>query len=135
MDLSNFDTRKACNDGAIMQVIFEGEPVLQDDGKPVTITFCGRDSDAFQKSVRSRADDRMQARQRVKVTLAAMEAETVETLSDCTMAWDGIVLDGEALPCTRANAVKLYTRFPWLREQADGFVSDRANFLKPSHKN
>lgn len=131
MDLSKFDTRKACDDGAIMPVIYEGNPVTQDDGKPVTITLRGRDSDAFQKSIRSRADARMQSRQRVGMTVSAIESEGIETLADCTVDWDGIMVDGEVLPCNRANAIKLYTRFPWLREQADQFISERANFLRP----
>jgi len=48
----------------------------------------------------------------------------------CTLAWRGIVYEGEALECNPGNARRLYAALPWLREQVEAFIADRANFLK-----
>ena len=58
------------------------------------------------------------------------EAEGIEVLAACTLGWKGVVVDGAPLPCSRDNAIMLYTRFPWLREQVDQFVSDRSVYLQ-----
>lgn len=136
MDLSKLDTRKACEAGAVMELFYEGSPVLQDDEKtPVTITLRGKDSDTVQRAVRRRADNRAEARKPAKVTLDTLEAEGVEGLADCTIGWDGMVVDGETITCTRETVIEVYTRFPWLREQVEAFVNARTNFLKLAPKN
>ena len=81
------------------------------------------------------ADSKMQSTQRLVLTAASLEEDSIETLADCTVSWDGIMVDGECPECNRENAAKLYSRFPWLREQADTFVATRSNFLKPAQKN
>lgn len=59
-------------------------------------------------------------------------AERARVLAQVTVAWQGVALDGEVLDCSPANAERLYLRLPWLLDQADRFVADRANFLPPS---
>lgn len=137
MDLSKLDTRKACEAGALMEVFYEGVQLFQDDEKtaPITITLRGKDADSLQHSLRTRADQRMESTKPVKVTIATIEAEGIESLADATSAWDGIEVDGQLLECTRENAIAVYTRFPWLREQVEAFVNNRANFLKLAPKN
>ena len=58
------------------------------------------------------------------------EAENIEILAACTLSWKGVLVDGAPLPCSRDNAIKMYTRFPWLREQVEQFISDRSAYLQ-----
>ena len=59
-----------------------------------------------------------------------LREESIEILAACTLSWKGVIVEGKSLPCTRENAVMLYTRFPWLKEQAEAFVADRASYFR-----
>jgi len=43
--------------------------------------------------------------------------------------WSGIEENGVKVDFSFANAVNLLTDYPWLFEQLDMFIGDRANFL------
>jgi len=40
-----------------------------------------------------------------------------------------VTVDGKELACNKDNAAALYERFPWIKEQVDTAVGDRANFI------
>jgi hypothetical protein len=44
--------------------------------------------------------------------------------------WAGIEQDGKPLEYSKENALELVKKYPWLRDQIDAFVGDRANFIK-----
>ena len=50
----------------------------------------------------------------------------------CTMEWEGFTEGGKPYVLSSPNADKLFQSSPWLREQADVFVSSRANFMRAS---
>ena len=58
-----------------------------------------------------------------------LAAEMIDDLAKMTIKWTGFELDGKALKCEKANAVTVYTDWPWIREQAQEFVANRANFF------
>jgi hypothetical protein len=137
MDLESFATRSKAEEGAPMEVRnpVTQEPLLQDDGQPVTITLAGSDSDRFQRVQRHNLNRRLKnSGRRGNVTLTAeeLDAEKIETLVACTISWSGIQRRGAPIDCTPDNARSVYKDFPWVREQADEFVNDRVNFLKAS---
>jgi hypothetical protein len=115
-------------------------PLNDADGKPVTITLLGRDSDVFLKAERIIRNKRMDLLKKGgKFSAAEEDEEACETLARCTKAWSGIPtgwIDGKADPapaeCTFSNAAKLYGRMRWVREQVDEFIGSRENFLKAS---
>lgn len=135
MDLATLDMA-AADTGAVMTVRHPiSDAVLEGtDGQPITITLAGSDSERFRKVQRASANRRLktQSSRRGQITSEEIEADALETLAACTIAWHGLVVDGEALECNAVNARKAYKRLPWLREQVDAFVGDRANFLKAS---
>ena len=135
MDLSVFDVTE---DGIEMQVRHPatGAPLWQDSEseKAVTITFTGIDSPQFKKAARANTDRRIRSGFRAKVTAEQMDEEGLEVLVKCTLSWDGMEVDGAVLPFSAANVRMIFTRFPWLRLQAEEFNADRQNFLKPSSK-
>ena len=66
---------------------------------------------------------------RNRIDAESIEAEAIEVLIACTLDWANVAFEGEVLECTKANIRKVYTAFPWVREQVDEFVDDRANFM------
>lgn len=132
MDLSSLDTRKAAGDGAKYQLRHpvEDTPITTDDGKPVTITVIGTDSEAFRRAAQAQANSRLKHGQRSRVTAETVESDATDLLVACTTGWSGIVVDGKELDFSAENARALYDRFPWIREQVSAFAAERANFLK-----
>jgi len=148
VDLAKLDTVSGANQGFELQLLDPG--TLANLG--IFIQVLGRDSAEFRKLA---AD---QNRRRIaKVTrggqfragaasLEEMESDGIELLAECTKGWRSVELDkddptieqskpfltigGEEVQFSRAAAVKLYTNYPWIREQVDGAVIDRANFIK-----
>ncbi|MBF0375535.1 MAG: hypothetical protein HQL38_18530 [Alphaproteobacteria bacterium] len=131
IDLASLDTAACANRGAAMTLLHPAtrQPLLDSEGQAVAITLAGQDSEAWRKAQRIVSNRRLAARGKAKLTAEELEVEALEMLARCTLAWTGVVIDGKALDCTPANARHLYERLPWVREQADDFVADRANYL------
>jgi hypothetical protein len=129
MDLATLD---ASTEGAIMTVRHPAtdEVLLDDKGNPITITLVGIDHPTYRKAQRQALDRRLAKGNRSKLTAAGIEEDSIDVAVRCTTAWSGITVDGKALPCSAENARTVYKRLPWLFEQVDKFVGDRANFLK-----
>jgi hypothetical protein len=139
LDLTTLDTATAADAGSIMEVLHPttGAVLTHEGGKAVTITLAGQDSARYQGAARASRNRRLKAQQsgrRVQISAEEMENDGIETIVSCTLGWDGIGVDGAPLPFSPDNARMLYKRLPWLLEQADAFISDRANFLKASAK-
>lgn len=140
-DLSALDTVAGSNAGSDLELsLSNGTPIVRPDGRPVTIKLLGKDSDAFIKADAHERNLRLQQGQRLKLTAEGMDASGIKCLAKASISWDGVgwmvkearlwEFDGDELPCTYENAVRLYTRLPDIKEQVDNFVGDRSNFLK-----
>src|SRR5512135_3668091 len=128
-DLKNLDTSEAAETGAVLEVLHptENTPL------GIRITLAGADSDIYRKFMYKATNKRVQRLkpgQGVPFTAEEQEENGLDLLATCTLAWEGVVVDGEEIPCNKENAKELYRRFPWLKEQVDQFVGDRANFLR-----
>lgn len=137
MDLSTLDTAELANQGALLELRDPaGNPVLQEDGSPVTLTLLGEDSDVV-----THVNNR-NANQFLRGTSAGGQAVTAEMsktneinkFAAATVGWSGIVVDGEAIQFSADAAKELYRRFPWIRDQVRTFIGDRANFTKASRR-
>lgn len=136
LDLLTLDTRRAADEGAVMEVRHPvtNEVLKQDNGEPVTITLAGRDSDRVKRLQRATLDRRLAGGRRRNLSFTADEIDKnrLEELVALTLGWSGIVLRGSLIEPTAENARDLYQTVDWVREQAEEFVDDRANFLKAS---
>jgi hypothetical protein len=52
----------------------------------------------------------------------------------CTKSWRDdtkttLTLEGEELECSRENVLRVYREYPWIKEQVESAVMERANFL------
>jgi len=104
----------------------------------VTITLLGRDSDAYRRTAASQQNHRLREAskgRRQQLTQEQLEAESLELLVACTTGWSGVGLGPEdPLPFSPANARRLYAdpHMSFVREQAEGFIAERANFFRDS---
>ena len=49
-------------------------------------------------------------------------------LAEITVDWENIDWDGAVFPFNKENAVKMYARYKWIREQLIEFIAERANY-------
>lgn len=134
MDLKQYDSKTRANEGAKMHVKHPVtmDPLYHDDETPVTITLAGVDSDQFQAALQERTNRRLKQAMRQPESEdigAGVLTDSVETLADCTLDWN-IEYEGEIPECTPAKAREIYEALPWLKEQVDAFIRNRANYLK-----
>ena len=128
MNIDQLETSLSADGSAVMELRDKSGATLMDsDGKPITITLLGKDSDAFKKRQNEIDNRRYAAGARLKLTAEALKADSVSLLAKCTVGWSGITEE-----CTYDNAVKLYSKVGEIREQVDVFIGDRANFSKAS---
>lgn len=131
-DLASLDTVKGSNEGFDVQIY---NPATNED-LGIVITVLGKDSDEFQKVGRAQQKKRMARLNKGGFRTGAIlnpeeiEQDGIELLAACTKGWIGVVLEGKEIECNADNAVMLYKRFPWIKEQIDVAVGDRANFIK-----
>lgn len=129
VDLSNLDTNKASEVGAVLEVLHP----TANTPLGIKITLAGVDSDLYRRTINKNVNKRVQRMkpgQSLPFTAEEQEESSLELLAICTLGWENVVVDGEAIPHSKENAKELYARFPWIREQVDMFIGDRANFLR-----
>ena len=123
-DLAKLDTAKVAEEGAELRV---AHPTTGED-LGITITLIGTDSKTFRDISKSRATASLKKKTR-EIDLDQNEQDSIELLARCTKGWSGITENGKDIPFNHENAVQLYTKYLWLREQIDRFMADRSNFL------
>lgn len=130
-DLSEIDTVAGANAGFDVKIYHPGTKEDLD----ITIKVLGKDSDEFQKISRAQSKKRMAKMTKgggfrnSNVSLEEIERDGLELLAACTKSWTGVIVEGKPLDCTVPNAAMVYERFPWIREQVDEAIGDRANFI------
>lgn len=131
-DLAAFDTVKGSNDGFDVQIYNPGN----NEDTDIFISVLGKDSDQFQKISRGQNKKRMAKMQKggfrnvATPPIEEIESDGIELLAACTTGWKGVVIDKKKIEFSKDNAVMVYNRYPWLKEQVDIAIGDRANFIK-----
>lgn len=125
-DFASRDCVQRAEQGAELEVI---DPIT---GKStdVFIVLAGADSPQYRNTSLMFTRRRIRNGARSEFDPEKLEKENIEVLAACTLSWKGVVLEGKELPCTRENAVMLYTRFPWVKEQVERFVIDRTSYFR-----
>jgi len=103
-------------------------PVSKVDLEGVTISVSGHDSATFKNAIKERAKAQM-SRKSAEIDFSTNDKEAIELLAKCTVGWSGITEGSKELPFTFANAVYIYTKYNWIREQIDAAIGDRSNFF------
>lgn len=126
VDLSQFDIVQAAT--IPIRNPETGEPLIGEGGQAITIQVAGVDSDRFHQRQYELAEARSKSKDRP--TGQELDADRIETLSVCITGWSGITLDGQPLPYSAENAKALMLRLPWLANQVDRSIVDRALHFK-----
>ena len=108
------------------------EPLLKDDNKEMTITVYAPHSAQYKSAIHEQTNKRIQkASKGKKVTFTAEELDnaTLELLAKTTKDWN-IQLGGKSPKFSVAEAVELYSKLPWLKQQVMEVQEDYSAFLK-----
>ena len=103
MDFSNLETQA----GSTMTIMHPVEevPLLGSDGKPVTFSLLGIDSDEYRSAQRVITNKRLSRKNKFKITAEQLELETIEVLAACTVNWsDNFEVDGSTYTFSKENA-------------------------------
>lgn len=133
-DLTKLDTRAKSEAGVDMKIFHPSTlaPIMNDEGKPITITLKGRNSAAYKTAFRT-VQERGRERQArgVRANEEEIRADEIEFLSAVTVGWTFTELDGQPFPFNQDNSRRLWSdeRFTWILEQATRFAANDGNFL------
>lgn len=129
-DIAALDTISACNKPAEVEIFHPAT------GKPtgVFISVLGKDSDVFRARMRALADETIAAAAQGQRQDDA-ERRTVETLAAATTGWRtgddaALILSGERLEFSEANARRVYQTILPIREQASAAIYNLDLFMK-----
>lgn len=106
--------------------------IYDKSGEPtgIKIQVYSPDSEKYRKaSMKVRNNTLKFVRKNNGTTAERIEADGIEILANVTVGWSGIENNGQPWQYSVENARKLYTDFPFIREQVDEFVGDRKNFI------
>ena len=101
------------------------EPLKDEKGNIATIRLAGMDSATYRKASNAIANRRTKGNRFAKMTVERFESDGLELICKCTLAWSNLMIGGK-VPKTPNE---LYEGRKWLKEQADTFIHDRANYL------
>ena len=107
------------------------EPLTKDDGKEMTVTVYAAHSAQYKAVMHEQTNKRIQkAAKGKKLSLTAEDIEnaTLELLSKTTKDWN-IQLNGKSPKFSVGEAIDLYSKLPWLRQQVLDAQEDFASFL------
>ena len=110
------------------------EVLTDEDGNEGYIQLLSSEADKPSEVFRKLANRRLKRERKGQVsTIEQVEADNVELLVACTVDWHLVTPDGKAidLDCTEANARAVYAnpKISWIRNQAQEFANDSANFI------
>lgn len=130
MDLNSLKPVKA-DKGATLEIVHpETEEVIEG----MTITLLGQDSAVYRKLQLSKQQvllNRMaKGKKAAELDAEKLAEDTIDDLVKLTVKWTGFEINGETLAPTPENFHMVYTEWPWIKEQASEFVSNRANFFR-----
>ena len=106
--------------------------LLKDDGKAMTITVYAPHSSTYKAAIHEQTNKRIQkASKGKKITFTAEDLEntTLELLAKTTKDWS-IQLNGKSPKYSVGEAVDLYAKLPWLKQQVMDAQEDFSAFLK-----
>lgn len=106
-----------------------GEPLYTggQHEQPITITVAGTYSTRVRKA-QDQLQQRMLKKRQRDLTPEQVTANRNELAAAAILEWQGITDKGAPLPCTKENAIRLFTIAPWIREQLEEAQQDHAGF-------
>jgi hypothetical protein len=108
------------------------EPLLKDDGKPMTITVYLPHSVQYKTVVHENTNKRLQKLAKGKkgntFTASELEEMTLDLVVKTTKDWN-VQVDGKSPKFSEATAKELYDKLPWLKDQITDAQNDFEAYL------
>ena len=120
IDLATLDSVSKSEAGVEMEILG-----INDEPTGAFLTIYGVDSPRYRKSVMTLQEKQGEGEEGPEQQLEAL----IEMSAALTGGWRNVVLDGEELPFSHENVVKLYRRCPVIQQQILPFANRRANFF------
>jgi len=123
MDIADFHTAASHQEGAEMRV-------RKPDGSysDCYIALIGIDSPQWREIVKNRS--RSDMRKVINNDEKTDEDEKAEDLAKATVSWRGFTDNGEDIDFSLEKVEQLYKAAPYIADQVDMFIANRANFIK-----
>lgn len=136
MDLSNINLDEMAEEGAILELEHPvtGEKLVADDENKtqMSLSLLGMDSKEYRNKSKELQAKRTMALAKKRSSHGASfvmsDDDACSLLAACTTGFT-LYLDGEFVEFSKKAAKELYLKYTWMREQADEFIGDRANFF------
>ena len=115
-------------------------PIVGMDGKPLglTIRIAGPDSARAQAAREALHQEAVESERMTPLSAAETTAQGTRFLAKLTMGWSPKVkVDGEGgeeLDYSEANAIRVYEKYRFIRQQVDNAAGSRAGFFLASRK-
>ena len=119
MDIANLNTMKAADEGAWLEL----KHPATGEKLGASIKLAGADSAIFRNKKREISNRRINAKS--PATIEQIESEGLELLASCVIDWGKLQING----ATPTDAKAVFSEYAWIKEQADEFIGERANFL------
>jgi hypothetical protein len=145
MDLSNLDVIELANKGTAFELLHPGNGEvltdqtgeLNDDGldednkkpKAFFVRTLGSDSDTYRKSIQAFTEKSLNSKKKNKVDLDDSKLKGAELLAKCTTDCY-FIENGKVIECTKSEMIRIYLKYPWIREQAEANLGDRSVLMK-----
>ena len=111
-------------------------PLTNRKGEALTVTVAGQDSKRYRDATRSNLNARLQAAPGVarrNPTAEELESSGLRVTVKCVLSWTGFMdASGAAIDCTPAAVMDLLVKYPFVRDQIEGAMLNRANFTPKS---
>lgn len=105
------------------------EILTLEDGTEMFIEVYSTDSEHMQKVDRGLRDEALKRRNNKGLTAAKLENKALERVAAAVKSWN-ILEDGETPECTLENVRHVLKSYPWIYEQIESAMADRANFFE-----
>lgn len=131
MELSQFDLKKSADQPAVCNIVHPvtEEQMFKEDGvTPVTVTILGQDSSKARKLAKAQAQRTLNSRK--KQTVDELQAFGRKLVASLVTDVDGITENGEPVKADAEQLEKLFESYPWIYDQLDAFIADKANFYQ-----
>lgn len=130
MDLNDLKPVRA-DEGAILQIL---HPETEEPIAGMSIVLLGHDSAVYRKMQLAKQQsilNRMaKGKKAAELDAERLNADLIDELTKLTIGWSGFKLDGKELDPTPENVKTVYSEWAWIKDQAQEFVSNRANFFR-----
>lgn len=126
-DLSDFaDLIRVQDDGIDVDILHPktGESL------GMTIRVAGPDSERQKKARTAVNNDRLLKSRNKRVTAPELEADQLKVVAASIISWSGVIENGKEVELTGETATDILTRYPFILDQINSVVGDRAGFIK-----